>query len=387
MDAVVRRRSTEELDSTLISHALLFLSDHAGRYHSDERFLGSLDLLTKQRSCPQSASHSNSSHHQPSDRVWSLCRSSDITNPLVLCGVAERQNSIQVSCGNKSRVVRSNVAYEMELGFDFFNHCVKVIDENDYPETFRIYQQRKTLETVGLQPSAMKQLEIIMTDIDSLIRLHELPFSACMSKITRGLSIAVPLHLRISTSRLLIRLAKVKQLTHSLAEAILILDDIESTVVPNSPFQDLGLFFLTRAETLLKLSNGFPEDEIDLMADSLRNLQLAISAFDKAQIRTEELLKCVALAAACSNKLDLSSHCNFYAVKYHQISAAYQSGRATRFFPDEDATSVFSTGQPKLPSELILSPKSSKFVSPLSPVGTGRGLQTLVSWNSRSSLN
>jgi hypothetical protein len=127
-----------------------------------------------------------------------------------------------------------------------------------------------------------------------------------------------------------------------------------------------------------------PDDQIDLVVDAMKCIQFAVSAYDKGGY-VAHLSRAVALAAALANKLKVPGLCNFYSVKYSQIAVSNEG--YTRFFPAEEGSMVVTaTGQPKLPSDLTNSPKPARrkdrLVSPMSPVGRGRGLQTLISWNS-----
>lgn len=386
--AVGTKKASEEEDAKLIFHSFSILSDHFARNHGDPRICGDTGWLLNTRTVTGPTSATVHPHHQTSDRVGSLARSGSVNNPLVLNSIAARMTALHPRSDAKSyhSLLDASCAYHAELGRKFIESKTAELPETMLPVNFTRYLKRLEVEP-GTLPSIGREIDALVSAADEYLECTPVAVAATLSVITKGLAMSVPLNLRVSTSRLLIRLANLKFKTGSATECLLILDDIEGPIMSNSGFKDIGIFCSVKAECLLYMASSpvaSLDDQIDLMVDAMKCLQLAISAYDKGSF-VAYLPRALAMAAAVANKLKVPGICNFYSVKYSQIAVANEGYMS--FFPSEDGSmAITATGQPKLPSELTNSPKPARrkdrMVSPMSPVGRGRGLQTLISWNS-----
>ena len=382
-DAVSTRRIHEEDDAKVIYHSFMFLSDIFSRHHSDPRFCQVAASFSKARQCTLSHLGSVAGPHQVFDRLWSLGKSPQIDNPFCLNNVAKRVLSVYPHGEGDTQIEinRASASIQSELGLKFCDSIVSCMDSSHIPETIQSFVSRVQQR---FSTSCVKQdLEDLIMKLDEILdKTDSGAQSAFLEIAAKALAISVPLKLSISTDRLLIRLAKFKQRQSNIAEALILLDEIEGVVCSNCSYSDVGRFHSTRAECLLSLHSRIPEysdDSITVLCDALKCLQHAIAAFDRA-FSTEKLLQSVLTAAVISNQLEQNGMCNFYSVKYYQISAGTTSSSfKTRFFPAEGK----ELGQPQIPLELAQSPRQGKNerpASPLSPFGKGRGLQTLISW-------
>ena len=386
--AVGTKKASEEEDAKLIFHSFSILSDHFARNHGDSRICGDPGWLLSTRTVAGPTQAAVHAHHQASDRVWSLARSGSVNNPLVLNSIAARMTALHPRSDAESfhSLLDASFAYHAELGRKFIESKTADLPEASLPVNFSRYLTRIEVEP-GALPSIGREIDTLVSAADEYLACTPVAVAATLSVITKGLAMSVPLNLRVSTSRLLIRLAKLKLTTGSATECLLILDDIEGPILSNSGYLDIGIFSSVKAECLLSMASSpvtSPDDQIDLVVDAMKCIQLAVSAYDKGGF-VAHLSRAVALAAALANKLKVPGLCNFYSVKYSQIAVSNEG--YTRFFPVEEGSMVVTaTGQPKLPSDLTNSPKPARrkdrLVSPMSPVGRGRGLQTLISWNS-----
>ena len=307
-----------------------------------------------------------------SDRLWNLVRTNQLANPFVLSQVARRQLGVYVLPNRRdsvSLIVDANTAIAHDLGLQFTQSLLSAVSEKAaIPDRICKYLERTDSRETKLDaslPCAQSKCSAYIGKLDSLLKQPKLATAGILETVIRGLSLAVELGLRIQVVRILIRLAQVHVRRGNVVDAILILDDIEGIVLSNCQHFDLGLFHQCKAECLLTAAEGAP-DPTDLFHDSLRSLQLAITSFDICQ-SLEQLMSCVVLAAILADQIGLTGLASFYAVKRLQMLA-----RPTGSFFSEVESS-----QPKLPG----SPARTRQQNPLSPLGQGRGIQTLISWS------
>ena len=387
--AVCSKRVSEEDDAKLLFHSFVFMADHFARFHADPRICSIAPTLERPRVIAAGHAASANPNLQTVDRLWNLLRTPQLSNPFALNSAARRMlagYSGEVDASS-NQVIDSNIAFESDMGLKFVSSHLVGVNSGSIPDPFVNYLNREKLDVRPDDGSVHGELETCLTTLDQLLDCPSLPVAAILSTVAHALAISVPLQLSIFTVRILLRLAQLRIRTHSLVEATLILDDIEGPVFSNCTHFDAGRFFEIKADCLIAISEKVHlysvEGQIDLLCDALKAIQTAIVAYDRSHA-IDGLLNCTLTAAVVSQKLKVESLCTFYAVKYQQITAA--DSDTGRFFPT-DTDSVLETGQPKLPSELTHSPKAVKkdMMSPLSPAGRGRGLQTLITWRSNSS--
>ena len=372
-------------DATLLFFTFAFLSEHFTKC-PDERILQVvLEHLRKPRPPPNASVASN--HNPQSDQIWNLLRVPEITNAFNLSQAARKMTCLYPN--HKDALIRNlavSTAVVGELGQDMVRAFLGSAEADT--DLFSNYVNRYEVS----YPSDSKEcfnakIDEILIYIDSLTSCHPFPTGAVISELSLGFAIAIPMDLRISTARLLIRVARANQRMDRLAEGFLILDDMEGTIITNCSHYDVGMFHLARTELLIKLSESFDESG-QLLIDALKSIQLSVAALDKSMMKNR-LLQVVGIAVALCDRLDISGMRNFYSVKFLQIKAS-DEGMSERFFPSDDDSSL---GQPKIPSDITLSPKSPQLKKPLldepplSPIGTGRGLQTLIKWTSAHRSN
>lgn len=385
LEAIKFKKSCEEADARLIFYSFMYLSDLFSRNHSDPRICAVPPEIFKTRQSCIVTSGLSSSPHPSVDRLWGLTKSCRLDHPFSLNNVSKKVLSVYPHREGllAVQINDASISIQCELGVKFVECVLSSVEPNEIPESIKAYCSRMPLrfasECINLQ------LEEIISEMDMYLT-ESTSQASCLflASVAKALAISVPLKLDISTSRVLIRLAQFKQEKNFVAEALAMLDEIDGIVCSNCSYLDSGIFHLTRAECLLSIHSTVSElcDEfIGLLCDAMRSLQLAIASFDKGYC-TEKLLYCVLAAAVVAYKLQQNGMCNFYSVKYHQINAAQSvSLLGSRFFPAE----FDQSGQPKLPSELTQSPRPGKKENgPLSPLGRGRGLQTLISWKTNS---
>lgn len=374
------RRSSEEEDASLLAYTFAMQSDMFTNHHRDQHFCDVPGPLQTQK-IPLVAAHLPSHSQQP-DRIGNLLRNPEFGNPFCMTDAARKMASIRSEdCSVHAQLEASTaIAHELGLGFVLggFSNLPEIPDfVQRYMNKERSHFPMESSETVNAR------IERMLEGIDGFFLSSKQAPSALLFQISSALAMSVPLGLKISTARLLSRLARVYQQTDRIPEALILLDDLDGIILSSGSHLDAGLLHLTRAEILMSLSTKLDECEDDhnnLVCDALKSVQMAIAAFDRGHEK-EYLANSVGLAAALSHKLDVPGMCNFYAVKYLQIEA---SDMSERFFPvDGDAL-----GQPKIPSEVTHSPKTKKDAlqtAPGSPVGSARGLQTLIRWTTSHS--
>ena len=385
-ESIKFRKSCEEADARLIFHSFMYLSDLFSRNHSDPRICAIPTEILKTRQTCIVTSGLGSGPHPSVDRLWGLTKSCRLDHPFSLNSVSKKILSVYPHREGLQAVHinDASISIQGELGMKFVECVLSSAEPNEIPESIKAYCSRMPVRFAS--ECLNLQLEAIISELDIYLSESSSQASSLfLANVAKGLAISVPLKLGISTSRVLIRLAQFKQENNFVAEALAMLDEIDGIVGSNCSYLDLGIFQLTRAECLLMIHSTVSEncDEfIGLLCDAMRSLQLAIASFDRGYC-TDKLLHCVITAAVVANKLQQSGMCNFYSVKYHQINAAKNmSSLGTRFFPADECD---KSGQPKLPSELTQSPRpGKKEIGPLSPIGRGRGLQTLISWKINS---
>jgi len=183
-------------------------------------------------------------------------------------------------------------------------------------------------------------------------------------------------------------LAKIKLKQGKIAESIILLDDIEVRGVADCGYADCGIFFQTRAEALLRLANNVaPERERSILIEAMKNIQYTIAAYDRCESQRQSLTRCILIAACLASRLSVNGLTNFYAVKYASLMSSMDGVVGNRLFPSDEDDSIpgsfiMNTGQPSLPSEVILSPRGLRPTFGLPPTSPkGRGMQTLIPWS------
>ena len=377
---LIVRRTIEEDDATLLAHTFALQSDMFTKHHGDPYFCDVPSALQNQRQPPTVVQLPG--HSQQPDRISNLLRNPEYGNPFCMTDAARKMASIRPEDGSLHSQLEASTAITHELGLGYiiggFGSSYEMADfVQRYINKERSHFPIESSETVNAR------IDELVGEVDGILKSARCAPSAILFLISSGLAISVPLKLKISTARLLVRLARAHQRMDRIPEAMVLLDELDGIILSNGSHVDSGMLYLSRAETLLSLTSKVAESEDDhhnLICDALKNTQLAIAAFDRGHEK-EYLLDCVGLAAALCTRLDIPGMCNFYAVKYLQIKA---SDMSERFFPvDGDAL-----GQPKIPSEITHSPKAKKdplLAAPGSPVGSARGLQTLIRWTTSHS--
>lgn len=381
--SVSTKRLDEEDDAKLLFHSFSFMSDHFSKHHADERKCALPAAIQRPRQIPSGTS--GPGHLNPCDRLWAQTRYSDLNNAFGLNNSAKlMEASYHSAPSSLITSLDANSAICQELGLQYLKVVCDLDSEvpsslsqvlNRHGSKFPEHSNAKT---------ANECINDLLERVDGLLDCPTIPIAAIMESIARGLAISLPLTLKVSTARLLVRLSRLRVHQGALADAVLLLDDIEGVVIANCAFYDIGVFFAVRAEALVSLAASAGDDEAAVLCDALKAVQLSVSAFDKG-FATKQLKEAVTLAACICSKLELTGMCNFYSVKFQQINA--DSGMQERFFPLEtgDLESVFNLGQPKIPSEVTNSPKAKDAsVAPMSPAGRGRGLQTLIRWTANN---
>ena len=370
------RRVSDDEDAKLIYHAFMLLSDVYSKAHGDANLCEVPPAVFKVRQSQVSIPVPGQQPH--SDRLWNVIKSGEKMNAFHMSDNARKIRSVYMppEQGVHS-LVEMNAAILNELGLGFVSEVVN--KSHTVPHSVEDYLNRRAntfpTENVGIVNA---EIERIINDVDAYLNCNPLPLSGVLSELARGFAISIPLGLRISTARLVVRLARTNLMTKRVGESLLHLDDVQATILSNCSYYDMGLFHYVRAEALIALLAELPdscEDYGGILCDALKCMQHSIAALDRADSK-DLLLEAVGIAAALCHKLDIGGMKNFYAVKYIQISA---SDMCECFFPAEDGQAL---GQPKIPSEITHSPKpKKKEESPMSPVGSGRGLQTLIRWS------
>ena len=301
-------------------------------------------------------------HHglagQVYDRISHLLRASPDPSSLTLISLARRLLNV-FSCedaATRLQQCQSFVSDRLSLGKRFSTLSAKLKSQSSFDSRFG--------------------------QIDDLLNSSSgSPPSFLVSTITRLLSQAIRRQDTKTVWKSLLRLSRIRMQEGLIAQALLILDDIEEHVFGDCDVLDWGLLFQTRTESLLKLvSSQQLTDATPLIVDAFHNLQFAIACFDRAG-SIPSLTRCVLMACLLSNKLKINPFTNFYSVKAAQIRSSMDC--STRFFPIEgqeldDIHNVMEfTGQPKLPFANLHNPPQAVPV-PTSPVG--RGMQTLIAW-------
>ena len=291
------------------------------------------------------------------DRISHLLRSSPDPSALSLVSLARRLLNVYSGKDVRGRLQSNHAAVLDRLGFSKrFSQCC-------------------------LGPVSQSSSDSHFAQIDNLIQSCPSPSSYLISSIARYLSHSIKQKKSKDLWKSLLRLSSIRLQQGLIAQALLILDDIEEHIFADCDTFDWGILFQTRTEGLLKLSTSpFLSDPSPLIIDAFHNLQLAIACFDRAG-DVSRLTRCVLMACLLSNKLKANPFTNFYSVKAAQIRSSMDC--TTRFFPtdgkefDDIANVREFTGQPKLPFESLHSTLPSGPV-PTSPVG--RGMQTLIAW-------
>lgn len=370
------RRVSDDEDAKLIYHAFMLLSDVYSKGHGDANLCEVPPAVFKVRQSQVSVPVPG---HQPhSDRLWNVIKSGELLNAFHMSDNARKIRSVHMppEQGVHS-LMEMNAASLGELGLGFVSDLVH--NSNTVPHSVEDYMNRASnsfpRENEGIVNA---EIERIIHGVDVYLNCSPFPLAGVLSQLARGFAIAIPVGLRISTARLLVRLARTHLMTKRVAECLLHLDDIQATLLANCTYYDMGLFHFVRGEALVALLEDLPdscEDYCDILCDALKCMQQSIAALDRAN-RKDLLLEAVGIAAALCHKLDIGGMKNFYAVKYLQISC---SDMSERFFPAEEGQAL---GQPKIPSAITHSPKpKKKEEAPMSPIGSGRGLQTLIRWS------
>ena len=370
------RRSSEDEDAKLLFHTFAFLSDYLSKSGDSTAVQEINEHLRKPRQ-PVNPQAVVLPHNATVDRVWNLLKVPEIGNPFNLTQAATKMAALNyMENRSLTAVLKANACIMTELGLSITKATLSSTS-TDIPKCILEYLHRDGVSFPSESKSCIKaQMETLLLEVDDLLESSHFAATAILSKLARGLSISASRELRITNARLLIRLGRAHERMERTAEGILILDDIVGCIVSNCSHADIGLFHLVRAELLISLSNKATEESSDILCDALESLQFSIAAFDRSK-RRSQLLFAVCLAAKVADGLQLESMRNYYAVKFLQIKAA-DEGMSEQFFPCNEGT-----GQPKIPSELMQSPKGDKKIdlgSPMSPVGSGRGLQTLIKW-------
>jgi hypothetical protein len=370
------RRSSDEEDAGLLFHTFAFLSENIAKKGNVGAVQEITDYLRRPRQ-PINPQAVVLPHNAPVDRVWNLLKVPDISDSLSLIHAAMKMTALyHTEKGALLGILRTSAVVMVDLGLEMAKATLGA-SSSELPLSLSNYLERGEISfPPDCGDCSQASIEKIVAEVDELFYSGRFPAAAILSRIQTGLSISKAADLRICSARLLVRLARAHQHAGRLGEGLLILDDVESVIRANCSFSDVGNFYLARAELLLALAAKFTDDSVDIRCDALKSLQNSVAAFDRSGKR-KSLLAAVALAANMSDKLGLESLRNFYSVKFLQIKAADEE-MSERFFPCQDGI-----GQPRILLEIAKSPRSQKSVdlgSPTSPVGSGRGLQTLIKW-------
>jgi hypothetical protein len=372
------RQPSEEVDACLIVHSCLVM---ATLLSHEPKGAKSWPFAKNRTSNHSNAPVLIGNLHPNYDRVWHLVKSQSSTSPLVLNSLARRLLNI-LPGGYNDRI-------------DFgYRQCLEAVDVGKIYRSLCSgnsrdleYRGSDHVSTIGNGPK-VNDLDSTLALCDELIRsmtsTSQTVPSALLCKMATGLSLAVRKDLPTSRDRFLIRLSQIRLKQNRIAEAIVLLDDIEPDVVVNCNLTDCGLLFQTRAECLLKLASDEAQEEHSILIEAFKDIQFAIAAYDRVAC-IPNLLRSTMIAACIANRISSTGLTNFYSVKFAAI-CSQMDGVSQRHFPcdqDDDklipGSFMINTGQPKVPSEITLSPRGKTcLLPPTSP--KGRGMQTLISW-------
>ena len=328
------RRGNEADEAKMIFHAFLFL---AGMNTCP---IGvSLDrFFLHSRHFPVSIVHQGI---PPVDRVWNMVRaSSELSNPFVLNQISCRQleffsSDEKLAQLNTNRICEANIALSLDLSVYFASAIFPSSVVSDFPDLSA--HLNKSLE----RPIKDESFEGLDTLFDPLR----------MGAIFREISsLLIVSNGRIHKARVLLRLARLFNSLNRETQALFLLEDIETTILANCQLFDVGLFHLCKAHCLLGLGK--------VNIDTLKCVQNAITALGKT-VNKIVFIECIVLAALISRQLGLDT-VQFYSDMYTAVMSGAEHMGA----------------QPELPVTVI-----TQEVFPLSPLGQGRGVQTLIAWS------
>ncbi len=400
--AIHSKRSSDAEDAKLVFHTLCLLASHYSEKHSisdEQKTNWSFHSL---RSGVSSAPVPLLAGGAPViDRIWNLVKSrSKGLNAFTVSKLAKRVSNVYGKLDEQGSICQNlefNASAVLEIGRRYATHSwcetPAIVDNCHTKYMNRGEECFPYLNSASIQA----QVNALIVKIDEVlsqpITIESL--ASALFEIVSGLELSVKGDLRISTSRLLIRLTDCFLQQDVLTRTFLLLDDIECAVTSNCSFYDQGMFFHVRSKSLLRLSEFSDENDaeqlVNILVDAYKAAQLAVSAFDKCLSHVDNLVISVQLIIGLCEQLNVEGISNFYTVKLNQIldddhtmdlrtKLVFPPDSSCDFMPD-----VFQTGQPKLPAQITLSPRGFRRQSVelagqiLSPQG-GRGMQTLLSW-------
>ena len=326
------RRTDDEDESKMLFHTLLFLSSV---WKSSACFS---EVFSRPRNFPVTTA---STLHPTPDRLWALARSPHINNPFVLNQLSRRQLAIYAYSESPTErdyvniIAEVNIAIRLDMGVNFCRSLLSPIED------WEVHVPSSILNNLHGNPN-------LCVKLDKLLTLPKLPVSAIYRQLMSGLAGSTP----IQHSRFLLRLALLKSRMNQPTDALLLLEDIQDTVLANCTQIDIGLLYMAKAEALLFLARDLAETE-EVLSDCSQLLQEAIAAFHTSP-QTPYLLGCIVLAELVAKKRGQVELENTY----------------KRMQNAQNMDEVM----PQLESKPHGSP------IPTSPVG-GRGIQTLIAWN------
>jgi hypothetical protein len=368
ISSALRDRSGDDMsDAKIVFHALSVLAYHLSIYKAVE-CLPPFD-------CPRSGRLNHHGHLHAGapvnvDRVWTLVKSrSDEANSFSISKLITRVSNfygLSNSPGSIARALHLNAAALSEVGRRYISEYAKI----DPLEAVVDYRSNPVIASSSTS-SLPHKLPLLLARVD----LESSP-----DAVIEGLILCVQSGLNVSASRFLIRLANLLLAEGRVAQTFLLLDDIRSVVLSDCSYSDQGCYFETQFKALLSITSADEDETIRLLVDAFKAAQLSISAYDKARER-KLLIQSIEHMIGIVDNLNVPGIMNFYSVKLVNILRVEDEG--ILHFPDQDSnTDIFGTGQPKLPSDITLSPKGKRCIElpgPRSPQG-GRGIQTLLSW-------
>ncbi len=366
------KRSSDDVDAQVLYRTFIFLSSYLCKT-GDET---SSDRLNKCFQKPRaSPSVVASVQTQPVvDRVWNLLKAPELDNAFSLAHAARKLLSISTFEDESAGSLVDANAHVMTENGVFLTRAAIYDATSPVPDGISRHIDRKELKYPDDNKTCLKaEVDRLIAVIDKLFRAEPFPAAAIFQSMAEALSVSVPMDLRLSTARVLVRVARAYCRSGRIPEGLLLLDDVEGPIGVNCSYVDVGMLHQARAELLIALA-GTNDERFEIICDALKSTQKAIQAFDQAASK-EGLLWAVAVAAALSDKLGSVGMRNFYSVKFLQVKQ-WDENMTERFFGGEN-------GQPTIPRELSNSPKAKKppvTTAPMSPPGSSRGIQTLIKW-------